>query len=515
VIDAGALTGGGPLLESITVSGKIAVGGAPTHSHTGLPGAAYVFEKAAGGWASEDSVAELLPTDSASGDDFGTQIAVSGSTVIVLSGGPGKPGYPPSPGAVYVFSQPPGGWSGLVHQSAKLVSSDPGCGLLASIAISGPTVAISCVSQDSVDNHEPVLVFTEPAGGWSGTLTQSATLEASSGQELGGGAVAMSGQTIFVAGTDSTQTGHVYAFRAPAGGWKGTVSASANLSTTSPVPAVALDFSDGTLFAGDSSGTYDQGHYVGSDASVWAFRAPRRGWSGKISPVARLVYPSNATQSGPSLSASGRTVTVGHEDVPDDIVSCPCTSDLDVFREPNQGWTGRIAPQINKLVTNPELIPSTAVQDPFIFMTDGSSIRLLKDTAGIAPAASRIRVAGLRTDRPGVSIELKARSDAPAMREVSLVLPAGLQFSRERARVLRGLTFSGRHTVSVSKSRLTVQAARATTVIRLGVRSPAMVESQGLSRRARAHRAMVIVFSLQVTDANGETSKVIVRRSVG
>jgi len=152
-------------------------------------------------------------------------------------------------------------------------------------------------------------------------------------------------------------------------------------------------------------------------------------------------------------------------------------------------------------------------------MTDGSSIRLLKETAGIAPAAFRVRVARLGTDRPGFSIELKARPNAPAIRKVSLVLPAGLQFSRERARVLRGLTFSGRHTVSVSKSRLTVQAALATTVIRLGVRSPAMVESQALihalSGRARAHWPIVIVFSLQVTDASGDTSKVTVRRSVG
>ena len=67
----------------MAVSGTTIAAGAPgaTVNENGYQGAVYVFTKPAGGWADETQAAELTATDGAAGDELGSSVAVSGSTI--------------------------------------------------------------------------------------------------------------------------------------------------------------------------------------------------------------------------------------------------------------------------------------------------------------------------------------------------------------------------------------------------------------------------------------------------
>ena len=108
--------------------------------------------------------------------------------------------------SVYVFTQPAGGWSGTVNEVARLIDSQ---GLsLSKAVISGRSIfadaakpGFCCGASTKVD------VFNEPSGGWSGVVRQSATLPAA-------GRLSVSGQAVLASGM---------IFREPPGGWHGVI----------------------------------------------------------------------------------------------------------------------------------------------------------------------------------------------------------------------------------------------------------------------------------------------------
>jgi hypothetical protein len=68
------------------------------------PGAAYVFVKPGGGWASMTQTAKLTASDGANGDYFGHSVGVSGDGLSIEAG---APGHNISQGAAYVFLTAP------------------------------------------------------------------------------------------------------------------------------------------------------------------------------------------------------------------------------------------------------------------------------------------------------------------------------------------------------------------------------------------------------------------------
>lgn len=79
--------------SSVAVSGTTAVVGAP--SYIKGVGRAYVFTKTASGWK---QVAELKGSDTVPGDFFGRSVAVSGTTAVV-----GTPYHANATGRAYLF----------------------------------------------------------------------------------------------------------------------------------------------------------------------------------------------------------------------------------------------------------------------------------------------------------------------------------------------------------------------------------------------------------------------------
>jgi len=111
-----AVGGDGRLGEDVSVSGDVVVAGAPFDLDS--TGAAYVFQRDAGGTDNWGLVARLVAPDGGRYEYFGGSVSVSGDTAMVGAGSYGGD-------AVYVFRRDSGGvdnWG----QVAKLVASDGG-----------------------------------------------------------------------------------------------------------------------------------------------------------------------------------------------------------------------------------------------------------------------------------------------------------------------------------------------------------------------------------------------------
>ncbi len=112
---------------SAALSGDTALIGA--YGRNGYTGAAYVFVRSGGSWSQQQ---ELLASDGASGDMFGSSVALSVDTALV-----GAEGHT---GAAYVFVRSGSSWT----QQQKLVASDGASGDMfgISVALSGDTALV-------------------------------------------------------------------------------------------------------------------------------------------------------------------------------------------------------------------------------------------------------------------------------------------------------------------------------------------------------------------------------------
>ena len=122
--------------RSVAVSGTTIAAGAPDAAVNGnyRQGAVYVFTRAGGTW---HQAAKLTASGGAAGDELGTSVAVSGTTIA--AGAPyAAVNGDIEQGAVYVFARAGGTW----HQAAKLTASGgaPGDDLGWSVAVSGTTI---------------------------------------------------------------------------------------------------------------------------------------------------------------------------------------------------------------------------------------------------------------------------------------------------------------------------------------------------------------------------------------
>jgi hypothetical protein len=222
---------------SVAVSGDTIVVGAPyeSSSATGVDGdesndaaegagAAYVFVRNGATWSQQ---AYLKASNTGLGDGFGSDVRVSGDTVVVAAPyedsssagveGDGRNDGADGAGAAYVFVRNGTTWS----QQAYLKASNTGTGdqFGTGLAISGDTIVVGAVFEDSsatgVDEDQ-----SDDSAEWAGaayvfvragaTWIQQAYLKASNTDPLDGfGWVAISGDTIVVGagGEDSGATG--------------------------------------------------------------------------------------------------------------------------------------------------------------------------------------------------------------------------------------------------------------------------------------------------------------------
>ena len=338
--------------SSVAMSGGVVVAGAPlaTVGTNQDQGAVYLFTRPTGGWSDESETARLVASDGSAGDYFGTMVAISGDTVVVESAGQpictlATPScLQPSSGKVlYVFTKPPGGWSGTVEESARLTVADPAIAGFGAVAISGNTIVALPVPPAQYVEVPTGYVFTRPATGWSDTVLPSATFSISSGGLYAGfgPSIAISSHDIFATVIpEGTPTEVVAAFDRPVVGWTGTIEEHARLNAPAqgglgPIAAVGRALVAGVY--GPSAPTAD------------VFVMPKHGWSTTGRPTAwlrpRPLF--NGGESSPyigSVAASGRTIAAlvlgptGSDCFPTNI----CGETLYTFRRPARGWRGAI-----------------------------------------------------------------------------------------------------------------------------------------------------------------------------
>jgi hypothetical protein len=296
---------------SVAVSGNVMVVG-ELYAFTGSGvGEALVFIRPkTGGLNNWTQSAVLVPSDGRNTDLFASSVAMSGSTIVV--------GSPPScntcgPGRAYVYVEPAGGWSGTLTETAELTASDGtnGAALGSSVSISSDTVVAGAPGEMPGGAY----VFVKPASGWvSGT--QTAKLTASNGvagNQLGV-SVSISGGTVVAGAPLATKTnppGAAYVFREPAGGWKNmtesaTLTASDGASFDQLGQAVAI--SGDTVVAGAPSAMGRTAH----SGAAYIFEKPAGGWK-NMTQTAKLAAPDGQKYDlfGSAVAISGNTVVSG------------------------------------------------------------------------------------------------------------------------------------------------------------------------------------------------------------
>ncbi len=296
--------------------------------------------------------AALTASDGVAGSALGWSVAISGNTIV--AGAEQLKGTNPGPGAVYVFTEPSGGWANAT-QTAKLTASDgaPGDALGSSVAISGDTIVAGAPDKTVGGNADQgaLYVFVKPSGGWAGA-TQTAELTAADGAaaDLFGRSVAIAGNTI-VAGSDPhpvagvQAAGAVYVFQQPAGGWaSGTQTA--ELTASGGAPNVHLGSqvaisADGATIAAGAFGYSTNPALTAFQGAVFVYEKPASGWANGTQSA--LLTASDAGASATlgntvAISADGDTIVGGAPGYQVQGASVSGEGALYVFVKPGGGW---------------------------------------------------------------------------------------------------------------------------------------------------------------------------------
>jgi hypothetical protein len=199
---------------SVALAGGTALIGARQANPAGKTdaGAAYVF---VGGGASWSQQAQLLASDGASSDEFGSSVALSADTALV--GAPlDDTGVGTNSGTVYTFSRTGTTWSEQAHFWATDLAANDQFGR--SVALSGDVAVVGAPLDDTVAGLDAgsAHVFLRTSTGWSA----EAELRAGDSAALDnfGSSVALGGNTVLIGAPNADTTrgsdiGAVYVFR--------------------------------------------------------------------------------------------------------------------------------------------------------------------------------------------------------------------------------------------------------------------------------------------------------------
>jgi hypothetical protein len=338
-------TAGDLLGASVAVTANTIVAGTPFHTVNGnyQQGAVYVFTEPNGGWSTGVQTAELTASDGSANDYLGWSVAVSGDTVV--AGATQYSGTNPGQGAVYVFTEPAGGWKDAT-QTAELTASDGAANdnLGWSVGINGPTIVAGAPSRAVNATHGAVYVYTKPAGGWT-NATQSAELVASDGAEADqlGTSVAISADTIVVGSPQhavggNPDQGAVYVYSKPGSGWVNATQ-TAELTASDGAEYDALGWT--VAVSGDTIATGAPLRAVGANGAqgaVYVYTEPAGGWINATQTAELTASDGDAAdQLGSSVGVSVDTITAGAPQRT--IAGHGAQGAVYVYTKPGGGWT--------------------------------------------------------------------------------------------------------------------------------------------------------------------------------
>jgi FG-GAP repeat len=291
----------------VAIGGNVVVVGAPYSQF------ASVYVMPSGGWGNMVETAKLIASDEPPGGTLGDSVAISGNTIVV--GDSEQFAFPSRAGAVYVFVEPAGGWTGTITQTAKLTASDAlaGDGVGAAVSISGNIIIAGAPYQANYVGA--AYVFTKPAAGWT-NATQTAKLTSSDGQpneDFGvsvssASNVVVAGSPYEAIGTNQAQ-GAAYVYVEPATGWTNATQTAKLTASDGYRLGTSVSLS-GNILAAGAPGTV-----VGSNpgqGAAYVFVKPAGGWVDATQGFKLTALNGNAGDVlGTSVAASGNIVVSG------------------------------------------------------------------------------------------------------------------------------------------------------------------------------------------------------------
>jgi len=324
---------------SVASAGTTVVVGAPaegTNINGEGNGAAYVFVEPQSGWQNATQNAELTASDGKAGDQFGQKVDLTnsslGATVFV-----GAPYHNSDDGAVYVFSEPSGGWGTgtALHQTAELT---PGASLASEVgfavaATASPTTGLGTVvigAPAANADAGAAEVFVEPSTGWASSSTPTASLAATGATGLGT-AVGITtspttGLATVVAGAPATSSsaGALYVYVEPAAGWAdATLTSTLTATGGGTFPSLGSSVAITTSSSGSTTvvggAPYATVSGIGYAGAAYVFVSGSSGtWtpSGAVAAELTSSAPAQSDLFGGSVATTGTAVFVADRGVP-------------------------------------------------------------------------------------------------------------------------------------------------------------------------------------------------------
>jgi len=291
---------------SLAISGNTIIVGASTDDvgSNADQGSAYVFVYSGSMWTEQAKL--TATTGAAAYDNFGSSVALSGDTAII---GAPSDGIALDPGSAYIFTRSGTTWT----QQAQLLASDGAAKDLfgSSVGISGDKAIIGAWGVDGVGGSLAGSAYVFERAGAVWTQTARLSVDENGGDDFFGYSVAISGNNIIV-GTPlddigpNTDQGSAFIFRVLGPGWSQESQKVASDGTAGDSFGISVAISGDTAIVGAS--TDDVGANV-DQGSAYIFVRTSTGWAEQ----AHLFAGDGAAgdQFGISVAISGDTAVVG------------------------------------------------------------------------------------------------------------------------------------------------------------------------------------------------------------
>ena len=260
---------------------------------------------------------------------------------------------------------------GALPETAKLTASD-GASLDwfgYSVSIAGDTIAVGA---PNAANDGAVYVFSRPASGWAGPLTETARLTTSDPSDPGtakrfGQSVATSGDAVLSAAPNADvggdlSRGAAYLFVRPASGWaSGTESAKLLASDGIALDKLGFAAGDHSVAISGDTVVVGNGFKNNFQGAAYVWEKPASGWAGTLLSNAKLVASDGQPNDnfGFGVAMEGDTVVVG-------AGRGDGGGGAYVFQRPASGWSGEVS-------ETAKLTASATVDDDFFGRAVGIS----------------------------------------------------------------------------------------------------------------------------------------------
>jgi hypothetical protein len=245
----------------VAIDGNTAVIGAKA---AGGVGAAYVFARVGTSWIQQQ---KLVASDAASGDQFGSVVAISGDTIAI-----GAPRKASSKGAVYFFDREGDAW----RESQRVTGGAANDFFGSTLAMSNTTLAVGAAFRNGMRGS--AYVFTRPLGVWSPEV-ELAVIDGARNDRFGV-AIAVDGDTLVSGATNADGRGAAYVFARTGSTWTQQAKLAASDGAVGDLFGRSVAVSDNLVLVGASQRSAAYG--FGRTGSTWSEQARWTSSSGAV-----------------------------------------------------------------------------------------------------------------------------------------------------------------------------------------------------------------------------------------